>query len=483
MEYVDVGVYGVTNFNPYDTGWFGKKLFKKVAKAASSVAKKSFLPVIATQQALNVGRGLIQGGPKGIIPLAVQMLPQAQQAMKMAGPMGMVASGAAGALVATVQGKSLENIAWAAAEGASPPGVDRVIAAAHQLRQGAPVLTVAIGQARQQFTPGSVGQRAFDIGVNAAKGGAKGALSNARNQLKSATEKAAFDAAIGTISKAARGINTSPTITPRIALNAPRSRALNLLRPATNLAVEALQRNPRLRFMPPQLAAMHTGLSLRRIVEARGIVDTGTVTDKLNTYVIKSGDTGYKLAQRLTGDGNRWKEIPQVNKVGMGAYKQSKDMKIVNKKDAKGKIILTTLDPFYSGLTINLPGDWAGSGVTPQGPVVYPVPAATPPMQPPPIPGTTPAPPPIMSTPPTIPAGYPTPPQLPPSPDNTIPMPTPAPIPGQGSSPIPFPAPPDIKPPDAGPTPTVPGSAADKKKKDGAAAALALAAAGLLFFV
>lgn len=497
---VDVGPYA-TGFNPYDTGyamnfgpndqyyqgrnplyddvgWFGKKLFKRVGKIAKGVGK-------------GIGK---------IVPAA---LPIVQQAMKLTGPIGMVASGAAGALAAVAKGSSLENIAWAAAQGAAPAGIDRAIMAAKALRNGEPVLKVAINQARNSFVPNSVGQRAFDIGIAAAKGGSKGVLASARNQLRSATEKAAFDAAIGTVAKGAKDLpavnklTRSPRLNPAQAARAP----LSFHKPTTNLALSAFRRNPGLLRMRNDDIARKLNLPMRRILEARGIVetrgvlDTGVVDSTLHAYKVKAGDTGSGLAKKFTGDLNRWREIVAVNHAKQGNYTQSKDMKVVQKTTTinKKKVPVTLIEPFYPGLMINLPGDWnvPGSTATPSGgsgPVVYPTPS--PPALPSPVPGVpdpssipgVPQQPPVATTPSPVP-GVPMPPGLPPMPSG-IPVglppvsttPAPSPVPGVPSAPTPFPIPSAVP----GVPEAVPGQ---EKKKDGAGPLLILGAAAAYMFL
>lgn len=471
----DLGPYG-TNFNPYDVGnpyggdvgWFGSKLVKRVGKIARGV-----------------GKGIAKGA-KVIAPIAAKALPMVQQAMKLTGPIGMLASGAAGALSAAVRGQSLESIAWAAAEGASPPGIDRALAAAKALREGQPVLNVALSQARQQFAPGGAAQRAFDLGVSAAKGGAKGALNSARQQLRTGTEKAAFDAALGTVSKAAHGLPAHPITRPDVLSMGSRVRpALSGFRhPSTALALSALRRRPALRRMSLGDLSRRLNLPARHVADARGLFDdeglsaydTGAPGDELGAYTLRAGDTGSGLAKRFTGDANRWRELPSVNKRGIGRYTGTKDMVVQHIKDPKtGKIKTTLLNPFHSGLVINVPPGWAGPGVNAGTPTIVttPAPGPTPVVLPPEIiVGDAPTPKPPTSMPSPIPgmppiALPPIPPSLPPG----VPVEPTSPIPGMPpGTPLPTGLP--------GTVPISTGPA--KKKDDGAGLALGLASLGLL---
>lgn len=521
MHYADCGIYD-TGYDPYsgDTAFLGK-LVKKIGRAVSRPVASIGRQIGRT--GYGIGKGFV-GAAKGIAPIAASALPYIQQGMKLAGPMGMVASGAAGALGAVVQGKSLENIAWAAAEGASPPGIDRAVAAAKALREGKPVLQVAISQARAAMPGGSAAQRAFDLGVATVKGGSKGMMANARNQLRTAVEKAAYDSAVGTIAKAS-GHLPSLGRGPRISFVQPRPRmAMSLLRPATQTAVHIFRRQPSLFRMQDRDIASRFGLPLRRVMEARGIVEAsgvvevGDTPEVLGTYIIKSGDTGSGLAKRFTGDSNRWRELPKYNKRGMGGYAGSKDMVVKQTTTTIGgkKVPVTLLDPFYSGLKINMPPGWAGPGITnveiiPEvvitpGPTPTPIPQPVPtpfPQLPPSIPVGTP--PPVVVTPPittppivTPPITTPTvttppitmPEPFPSIPSQTIPGQT---IPGQtipsqtipGQT-IPIGTGPGPSVPSPTPTlPSVPGVPAtpEQKKKDSTAAAVALAAAAAFMFL
>lgn len=130
------------------------------------------------------------------------------------------------------------------------------------------------------------------------------------------------------------------------------------------------------------------------------------------TYRIKAGDVPYLVAQRFTGNANRWKEIPAANP-GM-VVKQ-----VTNPKTGK---VTTLLDPWYAGLTINLPAGWAKPAA--------PAPAPTPPA---PAPGAAPPPPPEapapgvpgVTPPPGWPAALPYPPPKPVYWPEAIPYPPP----------------------------------------------------------
>ena len=76
-----------------------------------------------------------------------------------------------------------------------------------------------------------------------------------------------------------------------------------------------------------------------------------------NTFTVRSGDVPYSVAKRLTGDANRWRELPAANP-GMRVY-----------SDSAGR---TQLSGWTVGATIRLPASWppgasGGGGATPGG--------------------------------------------------------------------------------------------------------------------
>jgi hypothetical protein len=66
------------------------------------------------------------------------------------------------------------------------------------------------------------------------------------------------------------------------------------------------------------------------------------ITIPTKRVTIRFGDTPQKLAQRCTGDANRWREIVKCN-LGMQVW--SKDKK-------------STLRPWNQGMCIQVPEDW-----------------------------------------------------------------------------------------------------------------------------
>ncbi len=401
MNYAQAVQFG---YNPYaqhpDTGGLFSSIKKAVSSVGKTVAKVASAPerlaVSAAQKAgipgakyaiMALAPGLsqtTQGGQviKGMLTTTnlKGLLTNAQQALKNAGPAGMVASGAIGAMQAGLSGKNLESIAWAAAEGAAPAGIDTALRAAEALRHGQSVITVALNAAQQAFTPGSTEAFGFQTAIDTLKKSAnKVALGVARSALPSEGARRAFDAAVGVISKSANLNATSlnnlmprPGI-PNISLKSLRA-PLSAVPSATKGVVDAIRRNPSLMTGNHQLLAQAMRTNSATVLDAvRQVQNSGkpllpwrslapnTVAfvrryapnaplnalrhahtnvgglDSAGTgYVVEKGDGPWAIAQKLVGNGNRWKELLPYNK---------------DKKPAVDKNI-------WVGEVLNLPPSW-----------------------------------------------------------------------------------------------------------------------------
>jgi hypothetical protein len=139
-------------------------------------------------------------------------LPIAQTVLRNCGPWGMAASGALGGLGAAINGGSLEDIAWAAAEGASPTYLQVALEAAQQLRKGHTgdalktagnlAATAALDYAGDYFEAGSMAAQGVDFGKKLLKTGSltKTAVDVARSKM-TAEERTGFDVLIGTVAR------------------------------------------------------------------------------------------------------------------------------------------------------------------------------------------------------------------------------------------------------------------------------------------
>ncbi len=243
-------------YDPYadvagDAGWFGSDVVSSIGKVAKSVAK------VAT---------------KTIAPMVANTLvPLARTALKNSGPWGMVANGAISAMSAGFSGKNIGEIAFAAAQGAAPSGIDTALSAARGLARGDSVLNTAIKTGAHAFAPGSGERFAYSVATDALrKGGTKADLGHARRALATEGQRRAFDSAIGMVATAARpggtgmsalfkGVQRSlqsqirerPFTTYRPTLNAPVS--LSRLQRPMQLDVFSIPANryPRWRALSP----------------------------------------------------------------------------------------------------------------------------------------------------------------------------------------------------------------------------------------
>ncbi len=334
---------------------------------------------------------------KTVAPVVRKAIPIAQTVLKNSGPIGMVASGTLGAMQAGLSGKSIEKIAWAAAKGAAPSGIDRAIDAAQAIREGKNVVSVALSQAAQSFVPGTPEKLGFETAVAVLKESAsKAALGEARRALPNEGAKRAFDAAIGVASETVKGtpLASRAMSIPNIKLEKVRG-SISAMTPAMEQAVNTLKRNPsllsqdrialarrlgtspqvvndairrvgqsaiRTRILPWRAMSGAAASFLRRYVptapmnalrlvgsDTQGLDATGT------KYIVEKGDYPILIAKKLTGDGNRYRELHAANP----------QKKIATEGQFKGSF--ATL---YAGEVLNLPLSW-------QKPVSAPAPVAT----------------------------------------------------------------------------------------------------------
>lgn len=177
-------------FDPYaDTAGEVSGIFDDIGGGIASVGK-SFASVA-----------------KAAAPVVTNTLvPIARTALKNSGPWGMVANGTISAMEAGLSGKNIGNIALAAAQGAAPSGIDSAIGAGAALARGDNVLNTAMKHGAQAFAPGTGERFAYSLATDALRKGAlKPDLGAARRALQTEGQRRAFDAAVGTLSRAAGG--------------------------------------------------------------------------------------------------------------------------------------------------------------------------------------------------------------------------------------------------------------------------------------
>lgn len=347
-------------FDPYaghsDTGSFFSKIGHAISHAAKDIgneAKRGLHDATHPKDFLKDSFSVAKYGYKNIVkPAVMKGLPIVQTVLKDAGPIGMVAGGAIGAMKAGLSGKNLESIAWAAAEGAAPTGIDKAIGAAEALRHGSNVLTTALHQAASAITPGSPEHLGFQSALDVLKAsGSKAALGVARRALPTEGAQRAFDAAIGTVSQAVSK-NQSLMVRP----GAPIARSLGRPRPPISsmhpnlkAVVDSLKRNPSLMATDPMVLANKFSTNHATILDAmkhvgtkqllpwrsmspramsfilkwhphapvsalgHGTNDTAGLDQTGTKYVVVKGDSPWAIAQALSGNGNNWTQMKALN--------------------------------------------------------------------------------------------------------------------------------------------------------------------------
>jgi len=337
-------------FDPYaahpDTGSLFGSIFHAVSSAAKSVAnttKRIGHDVTHPKDAVkDIGKGVGKA------------LPVIQTVLKNVGPIGMVASGALGAMKAGLSGKKLSEIAWAAAEGATPSGIDKAVGAAHAIANGSNILKTAIGAAASGFAPATPEALGFDTAIRVLqKEGSKVAMGVARSALPSEGARRAFDAAVGTV---ATVVKQNPQALLKRAGSMPdiivqRARGtLSVHQPNLEHAIRTLRRNPSLAAQHPLVLASRLGTTQQTVMQAvkhvsgerllpwrsltpraarfikrwhpnaptsaltHGTSNTAGLDEAGTHYIVTKGDSPWAIAQKLSGNGNNWKLLIPLNK-------------------------------------------------------------------------------------------------------------------------------------------------------------------------
>ncbi len=379
-------------FDPYsghsDTGWFGSKLAHSVSHALNSVAnqakkgvttlensavKVASIPVhvlpgklgkafeyvalpgnVVGRMGLSSAANSIRGAINTLQhPNIDNLVASAQQSIKNTGPLGMVGAGALGAMKAGLQGKNLESIAWAAAEGAAPDGIAQAIGAAEKIRHGGSIIDIALKQAQTAFLPGTAELVGFNSAIGALKSQASmSGLGEIRRTLNTEGAKRAFDTAIGTVAKVVKGnsnaLGTRANGIPNIVLERGRS-AISATNPQISHVLKAIALNPSLMAVDPHLLASQFGTHVSAIHDAMNRssksqllpwrsmsphavnfirryapqsplmalrhlhTDTAGLDQTGMKYIVEKGDGPWAIAQKLVGNGNRWTELKAVN--------------------------------------------------------------------------------------------------------------------------------------------------------------------------
>lgn len=359
---MNVAVMAHPGFDPYaqptDTSGLMDDLVRKAAaksgKKVTEAQVNQAIDMLHKASPLSGAKTLV----KPVKAVVNKALPIIHTVLKNVGPIGMVASGALGAMEAGLSGKNLESIAWAAAEGAAPSGIDTAIKSAESIRHGGNVISNAVNVAAASFSPATPEKLGFDTAVHALKtAGTKAALGAARKALPSEGARRAFDSAVGVVSQAAKGAPDMTRIVQRaggipniIVKKAPQ--VLSAVPSATKAVVDAIHKNPALMAGNHQLLAQMMRTNAATVKDAMAIVsrkpgsmlpwrslephvvsfirkyvpnasltalrhahtNVGGLDSTGTTYIVEKGDGPWAIAQKLSGNGNNWKMLLDYNK-------------------------------------------------------------------------------------------------------------------------------------------------------------------------
>jgi hypothetical protein len=250
-----------------------------------------------------------------------------------------------GAAAAAARGRSLAEIAKSAALSAAPGGAltRAAIEAGYQVARGKPVEAALAAGAREAI-PTAAGKAAFDVVKAAAEGKRvdRAVLAAAERQLAQQIPKA-VPAVRGPamFRKFAR-----PLTSPRVLKMLPRRISPTVFPSGRGaaLAAAALRRRPTLGALGAAAAARRLGLPTRHVIDARARMpgplrwtglprrvsrmvrrfspfsgrflsrgDVMGISADGRTYTVEPGDYGVRIAQKLVGDGNRWRELKAAN--------------------------------------------------------------------------------------------------------------------------------------------------------------------------
>jgi len=372
-----------------ETGWFGSKWAKAAVKGVSSVVKvvgkvpgvsTAFAPIRLARDVAsgkNVARSIAKQG-RSVVADTRRALPVAASVVSFVPGVGTGVGAGLSALSAVSQGKNLRQIAEQAALGAIPGGqlARSALRAGIGVARGQNVLKTVgregISYARQHLPGGELAQRGLNVAMSVAHGGnvaksfAREGVSYARQNLPGGQ---IAQRGINVASQVSRGRNVAKSFArqgvalatskvpmiqrnitrPNFGLpvsispeNVARTRQISVGIRRPNYRPQISQKYARAEFRP---LATNTRSWLSRMIphmrgEVSGLSETGT------QWIVVSGDTGSKIALKLTGNANRWVELRAINPkvMGRGADKVKKYG-----------------FPIYVGDLINLPASWIKS--------------------------------------------------------------------------------------------------------------------------
>jgi hypothetical protein len=324
-----------------------KQLLAQGLKAAKDIAAGKN---VAASIADNAIKSLPPQYAKAVqVGMAVGRAKSLQEGLK-AGAMGAASMGAS----ALSKGKTMNPVIKAIGNlGATKGAIQKAVGAAQAIKNGSPALGKALNAAVSNFRNGSPEHLGFKTAVQVLKetSGNKVAMGVARRALPTESARKAFDVAVGTVS---RTVSANPGALARRAGSAfvpQMAKAKGVISPyQPNLkhAIETLKRNPAMASQHPMVLAKQFGTSQQVALEAlkkvggqrllpwrsmspraagfvqkwarvpmsflsHGTSDTAGLDETGTKYIVEKGDSPFKIALKLTGNGNRWTELKALN--------------------------------------------------------------------------------------------------------------------------------------------------------------------------
>jgi len=250
--------------------------------------------------------------------------------------LGTLASSALSVAAALGRGASVGDLALEAARGALPGGPITKVAfdVAVGVAKGESPTGIALAQIRNQIPGGDVGKAAFDAGLAVAYHAKPHEAAHAARALPAGKARETFAKPVLAAAKIRR---LSP---PKLAEVQRKRQAMTRARPLTKRAKTWLGR----------AIKIHAAQRL----DTRGLNADG------RTYTVERGDSAWRIAQNLTGDGNRhYRELLKAN---------SPPKKLVNEGTPQVNFQFLRV-----GETLKIPKEWIGKFVAANGLPAAPV--------------------------------------------------------------------------------------------------------------
>lgn len=263
-------------YDPYsgipsgDVGWFGSKLAKKAVKKIVKSTPLVDMAVSAASKALSYT------------------------------PYGVVANAALGAMKTALEGGNLKDIAEGAARGAIPDEIEAAVNVARDVVRGKNVVKSVLGNAAKAFIPGTPESEAFGAASKIlTSGGGLTALAGARRMLDTEGARRAFDSAVGLAAKTAKKQGTKFA---KQAISGATKKAAKVASKVTHKPLTARAAGV--------VSQAFRNASVASLVGRR---ETAGLEQGALIYIVENGDSPWKIAKTLMGDGNLWPQLVAAN--------------------------------------------------------------------------------------------------------------------------------------------------------------------------